>query len=181
MTAESNMEENAENGTLAVAAAAGQRDALGELYRRHRAAVHRVAYSITGSLHDAEDVLQDVFVGLPRALRRYEETGRFESWLKRIAARAALMRLRRNRRRVPPLDFVRPGWLDQTDTLVQRLDLREALRVMKPKLRVVFVLREIEGYSHGEIAELLGISDAASRVRHHRAWKDLRKRLEVRQ
>lgn len=179
MTPESNLQRNAEDSTLAVAAAAGQRDALGELYRRHRAAVHRVAYAITGSLHDAEDVLQDVFVGLPRALRRYEETGRFESWLKRVAARTALMRLRRARRRVPPLDFVRSEWLDQTDTLVQRLDLREALRVMKPKLRVVFVLREVEGHSHAEIAELLGISSAASRVRHHRAWNDLRRKLEV--
>lgn len=179
MTPESNPERSAGDGTLAVAAAAGSRDALAELYRRHRDAVHRVAYAITGSLHDAEDVLQDVFVGLPRALRRYDEAGKFESWLKRVAARAALMRLRRARRQAPPLDFVRPAWLDQSEMLVQRLELRDALRAMKPELRLVFVLREVEGYGHAEIAELLGISGAASRVRHHRAWKDLRRRLEV--
>lgn len=179
MSPESHPENDAGDGTLAKAAAAGSRDALAELYRRHRPAVYRVAYTITGSLHDAEDVLQDVFVGLPRALRRYDEGGKFESWLKRVAARTALMRLRRARRQVPPLDFVRPAWLDQSEMLVQRLELRDALRAMKPDLRLVFVLREVEGYSHAEIADLLGISAAASRVRHHRAWKDLRTRLEV--
>ena len=179
MSTESPLESDAGDDTLATAAAAGSRDALAELYRRHRSAVHRVAYTITGSLHDAEDVLQDVFVGLPRALRRYEEGGKFEAWLKRVAARAALMRLRRAKRQAPPLDFVRPSWLDRSETLVQRLDLRDALRAMKPELRLVFVLREVEGYSHAEIADLLGISGGASRVRHHRAWKDLRRRLEV--
>lgn len=168
-----------EDGSLAAAAAAGSRDALAELYRRHRAAVHRVAYRFTGSLHDAEDVLQDVFVGLPRALRRYEEAGKFESWLKRVTARTALMRLRRSRRQGPPLDFVEPKWLNHSDMLVQRLELREALRAMDTRLRLVFVLREIEGYSHAEIGDLLGISGGTSRVRLHRAWKDLRRRLEV--
>lgn len=179
MSPDSCLESDAEDGNLAVAARGGSRDALAELYRRHHDAVHRVAYAITGSLHDADDVLQDVFVGLPRALRRYEETGRLESWLKRVAARTALMRLRQSRRQVPPLDFVRPAWLDETEKLVRRLELRDALRVMEPQLRLVFVLREVEGYSHAEIAELLGISGAASRVRHHRAWKALRRRLEV--
>lgn len=168
-----------DDGALAASAAAGSRDALAELYRRHRAMVHGVAYRFTGSLHDADDVLQDVFVGLPRALRRYEEAGKFESWLKRVTARTALMRLRRSRQQAPPLDFIRSEWLNRSDMLVQRLELREALRAMDASLRLVFVLREVEGYGHAEIAELLGISSGASRVRLHRAWKDLRRRLEV--
>lgn len=179
MSPESFLSADVDDGALAASAAAGSRDALAELYRRHRASVHRVAYRLTGSLHDAEDVLQDVFVGLPRALRRYEEEGKFESWLKRVTARTALMRLRRSRRQAPPLDFIRPDWLDRSDMLVQRLELREALRAMDARLRLVFVLREVEGYSHAEIGELLGISGGASRVRLHRAWKDLRRRLEV--
>src|SRR5207249_1720052 len=68
---------------------------------------HRLAYRLTGTREDAEDVVHDVFVGLPEALLRYEERGRLESWLKRVAARVALMRLRqRGRRREVPLEAV---------------------------------------------------------------------------
>src|SRR5687768_2414044 len=72
---------------------------LEALYRQYADGVYTLAYRITGSREDAEDVLQDLFVGLPRALASYREQGRFESWLKRIAARLALMRLRTARRR----------------------------------------------------------------------------------
>ncbi|PYO64311.1 MAG: hypothetical protein DMD71_13475, partial [Gemmatimonadetes bacterium] len=85
------------------AARRGEPPALAALYRAHGAAVFRLAYRLTGTREDAEDVVHDVFVGLPEALLRYEERGRLQSWLKRVAARVALMRLRqRGRRREVP-------------------------------------------------------------------------------
>src|SRR5438067_12408382 len=81
------------------AARTGDPEALASLYRTHGAVLYRLAYRLTGTPQDAEDVVHDVFVGLPEALGRYEERGSFASWLKRVTARVALMRLRRGKRR----------------------------------------------------------------------------------
>src|SRR5215813_2372677 len=76
-------------------------DTIAELYRRHADALLAVAYRLLLSRADAEDVVHDLFVGLPEALQKYEERGRMESWLKRIVVRLALSRLRFKRRIAP--------------------------------------------------------------------------------
>jgi RNA polymerase sigma-70 factor (ECF subfamily) len=72
------------------AARDGSLEAIGRLYEMYGPALYSLAYRITGSRVDAEDVLQDVFVALPRALRSYREQGQFSAWLKRIATCTAL-------------------------------------------------------------------------------------------
>ena len=121
--------------------------------------------------------MHDVFVGLPEALGRYEERGSFVAWLKRVTARVALMRLRSGkRRREVTLDDAaaqtEPGMASERD------GLEAAVNTLPDHLRAVLVLKEIEGYAHAEIAELLGISEGASRVRLTRALKRLRNELE---
>ena len=148
---------------------------LEALYRQHADGVFTLAYRITGSREDAEDVLQDLFVGLPRALASYREEGRFESWLKRIAARLALMCLRSSRRRseVSLVEAGDPAGRDPHPLHV--IALERAIQSLPETLRVVFVLREIEGFSHSEIGQLLDISEANSATRLNRAWAALRK------
>src|SRR5687768_3076380 len=85
--------------SLVDAARTGSTEALAELYRRHADVVYRVAYSLLPETADAEDVLQDVFVGLPEALSRFDRSRPLEPWLKRVAARTALSRNRSARRR----------------------------------------------------------------------------------
>src|SRR5213594_4272154 len=77
----------------------GDPAALGTLYDAFGTGLFRLAYRLTGSREDAEDVVHDVFVGLPEALERYEERGSFGGWLKRVTARVALMKLRSGKRR----------------------------------------------------------------------------------
>src|SRR5919199_6553251 len=84
---------------LAARARAGSADALAELYARTGPALAALARRLTGSREEAEDVLHDVFLGLPEALRHYDERGRLEQWLRRVTARVALPRLRARRRR----------------------------------------------------------------------------------
>src|ERR1043165_6996971 len=79
---------------LLTAARQGQGDALAELYARYGRSLLALAYRLTGSRDDAEDILHDVFLGLPEALRRYDERGSLEGWLRRVTARVALTRLR---------------------------------------------------------------------------------------
>jgi RNA polymerase sigma-70 factor (ECF subfamily) len=157
---------------LLAAVRQGSNEALGQLYTRHATDVYSVAYRLTGSTQDAEDVLQDVFVGLPRALRSYEDQGRFGAWLGRVAARTALMRLRsRGTRREEVLDSADGTPARSEADPVDRIAAERALGRLPDGLRAVFVLKEIEGYSHAEIGALLGITAENSAVRLSRAWK----------
>ena len=153
----------------------GDAQALAEVYRRHAPDLMGLAHRVTGSRADAEDIVHDVFVGLPEALERYEERGKVASWLRRLTVRRALTQRRRRRRYVP----LEAGAVARDDHTIDRTALEGALRALPDKLRVVFVLREIEGYTHAEIAELLGIRRGTSEVRLHRAMRALRRKLEV--
>jgi len=146
-------------------------DTIAELYRRHARALLAVAYRLLLSRADAEDVVHDLFVGLPEALRRYQERGRMEGWLKRIVVRLALTRLRM--KRGVALDECPEMAVLPADP-VNRVAIQRALAELSPSLRAVLVLKEIDGFSHAEIASMLGISVGASEVRLHRALRRLR-------
>lgn len=155
----------------------GSLDALGELYVRYGEEVYRTAYRITGSEADAEDVLQDIFVGLRDALRTFDLGRPLAPWLSRVAVRTTLTHLRSRSRRQRRHAMAQPdrlavGWVDATT--LNRIALDRALEKMPLSLRTVLVLREVEGYSHGEIGDLLGISSAASATRLTRALKFIR-------
>ena len=154
---------------------AGDVEALGALYRDHADALLAVAYRLLWSREDAEDVVHDLFVGLPEALRRYEERGAVGAWLKRVAVRLALSRLRARERSVE-LDEAHDV-ATRADDAAARTDLAAAMQRLSPALRAVLVLKEIEGYTHEEIATMVGISKAASQVRLHRALNALRQML----
>ena len=157
---------------------AGSAAALASLYQEHAAQLFAIAYRLLGSRDDAEDVVHDVFVGLPEALRRYEERGSFASWLRKITARVALARLRDIKAHstigLDESNFIAPE--NRSDA---SLTLERALRDVAPSLRAVLVLKEIEGFSHAEIAAMLDISVGASEVRLHRALNALRAILKT--
>ena len=163
---------------LITAARAGSPDALGQMFVRYADALIAVAYRLTASRTEAEDVVQDVFVGLPDALRGYQEQGQFEAWLKRVTVRHALMRMRASSRRSEsPLqeehEIATAGY-----DIALRVSIDVALARLSESLRTVFVLHEIEGYSHVEIGVALGIRTGASEVRLFRARALLRAALE---
>jgi RNA polymerase sigma-70 factor, ECF subfamily len=165
----------ADDASLVRETRGGSTAALGRLYERHAPVVITVALRLLGSRADAEDVLQDVFVGLPDALAAYEERGAFAAWLRRVTVRTALMSLRRRSRTSHvPLAGSDPFAAPEREP-ERGIAARRAIDALPDALRVVFVLREVEGYSHAEISELLGITRTASALRHHRAWKLIRR------
>jgi len=176
----STVADRSEQTALVAALRRGDAEALRDAYVRYGPAVYRIAYRLLGSAADAEDVLQDVFVGLPEALRAYDVRVSFEGWLRRVAARTALMRLRgQRRRREEPLEPLSEPAVSARDD-VDRVALERAIAALPDTLRSVFVLKEIEGYAHADVAELLGISVGAAEVRLHRAKRELRRMLRSR-
>jgi RNA polymerase sigma-70 factor (ECF subfamily) len=155
--------------------AAGAPEGIAGLYRLYAAHLLRLSRRLTGSHHDAEDIVHDLFLGLPEAIRSYEQRGSFDGWLNRVATRMALMRLRSaKRRREATLDERHPA--PERDTEGQS-DLERHIATLPLTLRAVVILRQIEGYTHEEIGALLGISSGASRVRFNRAVQQLRQRM----
>ena len=166
------------NPDLIAGARAGSNEALSELFAAHADTLLAVAFRLTSSRDDAEDIVQDVFVGLPEALRTYEERGAFGGWLKRVTVRYALMRIRRTERRYESALEGSSSIAQQSSDHVARIALSNAIDSLSPSLKAVFVLHEIEGYSHIEIGDLLGIRAGTSEVRLFRARGALRALLE---
>lgn len=165
---------------LVARARTGEADALAELFERYADQVYEVAYRLTRSAHDADDVTQNVFIGLPEALGGYQATGELGAWIRRVATRNALLVLRQERRQVKweRRAAREASGMEAARRVETRLAFEEALGAMPSDMRAVYVLKEVEGYSHDEIADMLGISTSLSSVRLHRARKFLKERLE---
>ena len=166
-----------ESRALLELVARGDPGALARVFTDHARDVYRVAYGITLSADDADDVVQDVFIGLPEALRHYDERGRFSAWLRMVAARTALMRRRAGMQVNSALNQATSGGRNPEEILADRLSLETALRVLPEDARAVFVLKVIEGYTHDEISAQLGIRRGTSEVRLFRAIRRIREML----
>lgn len=162
-----------------IIAALGARDrsALAELYDLYSPLVYRIALGITLSPDDAEDVVQDVFLDLEHRLRAFGQSGSFEGWLRKVTVRTTLSRLRTLRRRSRlRLIHAEPRPADAAAGAAARVDVERLLDGLPPKLRAVVTLREPEQLTHREVADALGISESAAKVRYHRAMYALRRR-----
>ncbi len=160
-------------------AKAGAWPAIGTLYHWYAPDVLRLVTRLLASYADAEDVVHDLFVGMPEHLQRYDERGQLRAWLRATAVGMARMRLRKDSRRVDVLarDPDPIGAAKSSDPAIA-LDVARAVASLPESLRAVFVLKQWEGYSHDEIAALLEISPGAARVRYSRALASLRSALE---
>ncbi len=168
---------------LVLAARDGDSGALEELVRATYGSTYTLAYRLTGNDEDASDVVQDVYLRAWRGLRRFRGDAQFTTWLYRITANCSANQLaRRARHRSEPLgDDLQPvEHRPEGDPELQvlrsgeRIDLEVALAKLPPKLRQVLVLRDIYDLAHSVIAKELGISEAAAKVRVHRARRQLR-------
>jgi len=149
-------------------------EAFAWLYDQYAGILFGIGYALLRDPSEAEDLVHDVFLGLPRALATFEGRGSFVGWLKRVATRTGLMKLRQARTKKTRLQ--RWGWalgFERRPDTDAALDLETALEELTPALRAAFVLREVEGYSYEEVAELLGVSRGAARVRVLRARRVL--------
>ena len=158
------------------AAKAGSWDGLHYLYARYADDVQRMSQSIVRNRHDAEDVTQEVFVKLMRAIRKYEEREvPFAAWI--LRRRNASLDHVRSRRQIP-VEEVRISENGQEQTAFEYTHaLRTALAELPESQREVLVLRHIGGLSPNEIAERLGKTEASVQGLHHRGRAALKAAL----
>lgn len=173
---------------VVAAARAGDRAAFDELVRVTYRDTLQLAVRLVGDEQDARDIVQDTYLRAYRGLRRFRGDSRFRTWLFRITVNCASSHLSRARRhRHDPLapgdggPGVEATAPDETpaDTIGLRADLEAAIAALPPKLRAVVVLRDVYDLSHEAIAAELDISQAAAKVRLHRARQQLRLRLRA--
>jgi RNA polymerase sigma-70 factor (ECF subfamily) len=165
----------------------GERTAFDELVRRTYVDTYTLAVRLTGNEEDARDVVQEAYLRAWKGISRFRGDAAFTTWMYRITANASYTLVeRRRRRRTTVLDDVDEPIdrrLDaQPDTLAESSaglgELSSALDELPPTLRTLVILKDVYGLSHDDIADELGISVAAAKVRLHRGRKRMREILD---
>jgi RNA polymerase sigma-70 factor (ECF subfamily) len=163
--------------------------AFGELVSRYESKVYSLALKMVRNPEDAEDVLQDTFLRAYRGIKSFKGNSTFSTWIYRITANSALMRLRKRQlptvsiddadEREAPINIAdwAPGPVEQMLNQETQAAMTEAIEALPPEFRQVFVLRDIEELSNAEVAEILDLSVAAVKSRLHRARLKVRNRL----
>ena len=164
-------------------AQAGDVDAFEVLYREHSGRVYALCIRLkAGDRSDATELMQDVFVKAWRRLATFRGDSAFGSWLHRLAVNTMLENSRSDRRRTARVlsmedTSLLPG-AARSSSIDLKMDMEEAVASLPRGARMAFVLHDVEGYQHQEIAEQLGVSVGTVKAQLHRARRLLRARLE---
>src|SRR5918999_929529 len=163
-------------------AAEGDMKAFEELYQRHNRRVYSLCLRMTGNVVEAEDLAQEVFIQLFRKIGSFRGESAFTTWLHRLTVNQVLMHFRKRGVKMEqttddgetPVQIVRGTEDPNHMPVVDRIALDKAIAQLPPGYRTVFVLHDVEGYDHDEIARTLGVSEGTSKSQLHKARLKLR-------
>jgi len=188
----------ADEGALVEASRSGDPGAQEALVRRYQDRVYGFAMRMCRNVEDAKDILQETFLGMIRALPDFRGESRFTTWLYRIASNACLKKHRRGvfdpePEQILSLDALMPrpdaegrkpeipDWSEDAERALLRGELARqmeaAIHALPPEYRIVLLLRDVEGFSAEETAEMLRLSVPAVKSRLHRARVIVRQQL----
>lgn len=179
MRAESSAGDPSEAADVALAAAGDSR-AFERIYRRHVARVHSLVRRMVGGETDADEMAQDVFVRAWERLGTFRGEAAFGTWLHRLAVNVVLnwrKSAARARHRFDD-EAIADQIAGRRETGAERMDLEDAIGRLPPGARQVFVLHDVEGFRHEEIAALMGVTTGTTKAQLHRARMLLRGHLE---
>jgi RNA polymerase sigma-70 factor, ECF subfamily len=156
-----------------------------DLYRKHYRRVYSICLRMTGNIAEAEDLTQEVFIQLHRKIGSFRGEAAFTTWLHRLTVNQVLMHFRKRsvRSELTTDDGEMPDSIDpvtinpEAMPIVDRIGLESAISQLPNGYRTVFVLHDVEGYEHEEIAKLLGCSAGTSKSQLHKARLKLRRLL----
>jgi RNA polymerase sigma-70 factor (ECF subfamily) len=167
---------------LAQRSAEGDSEAFEQIYRRHFRRVYALCLRMLGDPTQAEDLTQDVFVNLFNKIGSFRGESAFTTWLHRMTVNQVLMYFRKASTRSEhttdegetPIQIVRGTENPNAMPVVDRIALERAIAQLPPGYRTVFVLHDVEGYDHDEIARMLEVSEGTSKSQLHKARLKLR-------
>lgn len=167
---------------LAQKSAAGDTAAFEELYRRHFRRVYALCLRMTTDPTLAEDLTQDVFIQLFNKIGSFRGESAFTTWLHRMTVNQVLMYFRKRSTKSEltsgddetPDQIVKGTENPGAMPIVDRIALENAVQQLPPGYRTVFVLHDVEGYEHEEIARMLGVAEGTSKSQLHKARLKLR-------
>jgi RNA polymerase sigma-70 factor (ECF subfamily) len=170
---------------LAARCRSGDADAFEELYRQHARRLFGLVFRMLGSAEDAEDLLQEVFLQAHRKLAGFRGESSLGTWLYRLTMNQCLDHLRgrqakmsRSTESIDAEDAIEPaGHTPAVPTAVSRLDLERAIATLPAGCKAAFLLHDVEGFEHREIARILGVSEGTSKSQVHKARMKLRAKL----
>jgi RNA polymerase sigma-70 factor (ECF subfamily) len=171
---------------LAQRAAAGDAEAFEQIYRLHHRRVFTLCLRMTQDASTAEDLAQEVFIHLYRTVGSFRGESSFTTWLHRMTVNQVLMHFRKNKRRKAETAVdtdaheLRAAQAPAGAPSVERLALDAAVAQLPPGYRAVFILHDVEGYEHEEIARMLGFATGTSKSQLHKARLKLRTLLKRR-
>jgi RNA polymerase sigma-70 factor, ECF subfamily len=173
---------------LLTRAKAGDEQAFAELFQVHKRRVYSLCLRMTGDVVEAEDLMQDAFIQVFRRLETFRGDASFSTWLYRVVVNTVLMKLRRRHLREVSLDepvrlesSLVPREIGHNDMeltgTIDRIALERAIQELPRGCRTIFLLHEVEGYEHHEIARLLRCSVGNSKSQLHKARLKMRELL----
>jgi RNA polymerase sigma factor, sigma-70 family len=170
---------------LARRAAAGDAAAFEKLYEQHHRRVYSLCLRMLGNTSQAEDMTQEVFLQVYKKIGSFRGDSAFTTWLHRLTVNQVLMHFRKRGVKLEHTseegDFTNvvetPIQSTRRISMVDRLALEKAISELPPGYRTVFVLHDVEGYEHEEVANLLGVSVGTSKSQLHKARMRLRELL----
>jgi RNA polymerase sigma-70 factor, ECF subfamily len=170
---------------LAQQSAGGDMQAFEELYRRHSRRVYSLCLRMTANVEKAEDLAQDVFVHLFRKIGSFRGQSAFTTWLHRVTVNQVLMHFRKRSVKAEqttddgetPIQIVKGTSDPNAMPVIDRIALDKAIALLPPGYRSVFILHDVEGHEHTEVANILGCSVGTSKSQLHKARMKLRNLL----
>jgi RNA polymerase sigma factor, sigma-70 family len=148
-------------------------EAQRQLYEHFAQQMLGVCFRYTKSIADAEDILQDGFIKVFKSLHQYNYDGELGAWIRKVMVNTALNYLKKNKRYQNDLAYeelaLHPVSTDDPQVNLQSKELAELIRQLPTGFQTIFNLHAVEGYSHVEIAAMLGITDSTSRSQYARA------------
>ena len=152
-----------------------------ELYRRFAPKMYAVCLRYANNADDAQDLLQEGFIKIYRNLHRFRAEGSFEGWIRRVFVNTSIEHFRKKSAKLSMVSEKEENTIEDTDiTALESLaeqDIVNIIQELSPGYRTVFNLYVVEGYSHKEIGELLGISEGTSKSQLARAKSVLQKKV----
>jgi RNA polymerase sigma-70 factor (ECF subfamily) len=159
----------------------GDREAFEQIYRQQVGRIHALCWRLTGDADLAEELTQEAFVRAWRKLHLFGGRSAFSTWLHRLTVNVVMADHRvhgiRRRRHLPLDDAHSERLVAEPKTTDVGLDLERAIATLPSRARSVFVLHDVEGYGHAEIAKIAGMAIGTSKAHLHRARELLRKAL----